>query len=121
MDYSYLDIIKIPEEALLKSNETLSLNFSANHSIKEFKGLDTFVNLKTLDIENCNLNSFPEEISSLNKLSYLDIGLNPVANNYEVIKKLSHLATLKLSANKLSKLPEVILNLTLNEIALNYN
>ena len=67
--------------------------------------------IRNLDLSNCKMNVFPEEICMLSNLETLSLSCNRVVYVPEMIGSLLHLKALDLSCNQISELPIAIANI----------
>ncbi len=69
------------------------------------KGINTLRKLKTLSLENCQLNELPTEIGKLKKMEVLNLKSNSLSSIPSEIKQLKQLKNLNLALNSLSIIP----------------
>lgn len=109
LDLSRLTIQEVPQEIYSLQGlrrldlsytrwKSVSLNFTENDS--------TFKDLEVLSLNDCLLDSFDADVSSLTKLQALDLSNNYIFTLHDSVFKLPNLEILKLRDTCLEKLPE---------------
>jgi Leucine-rich repeat (LRR) protein len=69
--------------------------------------------LKSIRLYDCNLNTIPDEIIKLTNLEYLELTYNNLIRIPENLYELTNLNFLSLAFNNIEKLPDKIINLNL--------
>lgn len=99
----------------LEYNNITNLNLNVNN-------FQYFINLLTLNIENCNYNTIPDEICNLPKLNELNLSSNGITTFPDKLTNLSTLEILYLNTNNLDALPSNLSNfINLQNIHLSNN
>ena len=88
------------DDGIQQFENIVKLNLSGNYFSISQK-IEKLVNLKTLDLSNCGLDSseVPEELFNLKNLKYLDLSFNYLYTFPKNIENLTNLTTLSLSTN----------------------
>ncbi|MDY3521249.1 leucine-rich repeat domain-containing protein [Riemerella anatipestifer] len=74
--------------------------------------LNSFFNLKALDLSNFNLQGIPSKISSLNFIQELNLSSNPIKSGVSHLSKLKSLKKLDLSSIQMEVIPAEVSSLT---------
>jgi len=111
--------------SILAKLKNLKKLWISDIKISGFNRIADLKNLEELDLDNVGITALPVEISNLKRLREVNLEDNPQLNMIQVCDVLSKLETLKalwLGKNKLSTLPEEILELkTLEDLWLDGN
>lgn len=114
LDLSGNDFIVLSDDFYKLTNlEELYLNEEKNINLPiTLRQLAKLPNLKSLHLENDNLNSLPREIKSLKKLEFLYLNQNRFIEIPKEIKGLDHLQFIDLKNNKIN--PTMLLHENIN-------
>ncbi|MDD1524731.1 T9SS type A sorting domain-containing protein [Riemerella anatipestifer] len=74
--------------------------------------LNSFLNLKVLDLSNFNLQEIPSRVSSLNFIQELNLSGNPIKSGFSHLSKLKSLKKLDLSSTQMEAIPAEVNSLT---------
>jgi Leucine-rich repeat (LRR) protein len=77
--------------------------------------------IKTIDLSNCNIGSYPQEIEKFQYLENLNLSGNKLSTIPDTIVKLIHLKHIDLGRNQLRRLPQNIFLPNLRELSLYRN